>query len=284
MKPLFEINFSYDESQVIIFSILLGKNARKCFQRIREISSYVETFDLDDKENLLENLKFHDAGIIKISSLEDIQSFVQKIQNDKKFSLMLNRCHLPTYFSLLALKPEKVIVFDAHADLYQNYEFEDKKIKDLNLHARIKFSPFLNDATWLRRWLEKTERYRDVFLLGVRACSEDEFEFMEEKGIEFASSQEILSNPKKVAKRVKKFSKNSRVYLSLDIDVFDPCFVSVEHPEVSGIRFSDFDFILKNLGGRIIGADVCCFKEDKAEKTEFLVSRAAMKILGKMRF
>lgn len=283
MKSLFEINFSYDESRVVIFSILLGKDARKCFQKIREVSTYVEVLDLDERRNLLENLKFHDAGAIKISFLEDIHSFIQKIKKDGKIPLMLNRCHLPTYFSLLALKPEKIIVFDAHADLYQTYEFDDKKIKGLNFHPRIKFSPFLNDATWLRRWLENSQKYKDVFLLGVRACSGDELEFIEEKGIEFATSQEILSRPKKVLRKVKNFSKGSKLYLSLDIDVFDPCFVLVDHPEVAGIRFFDFDLILKNLEGEIVGADVCCFKEDRTEKTEFLVSRALMKILGKIR-
>ena len=47
-----------------------------------------------------------------------------------------------------------------------------------------------------------------------------------------------------------------RIYLSIDIDVFDPCYApGVSNPEPMGLGYEVLDFI-KNLAGKVIALDV----------------------------
>ena len=69
----------------------------------------------------------------------------------------------------------------------------------------------------------------------------------------------------KVKNEIKNFAKNSSLYISLDIDVFDPSIApGVKYPEPGGILFLDFQNIIEVIDAKIKGIDVCCMKDDSA--------------------
>ncbi len=264
---IFGYDFGYKDSEIVFYSINLGKNARKILENLRETSEYIQPFDLEKRVNLLENVKFTDLGIINLKKLKEVENLVKNIVKDGKIPFGLNFCHLPAFFSVKACKPDTLIIFDAHADCYSSYDFrklEDEKIYKLNFSRKIKVTKFLNDATWLRRLLEKTKI--KTFILGLRSCCEEEFLFLKKKGICYSKTCKL---------------KGRRVYISVDMDVFDPSIANTLHPEPAGLTFDSFKKIISSIRGNIVGCDVCCFLDD--EKTLFLTSAVILQLIYKIR-
>ncbi len=227
---------------------------------------------------MLERIKIFDKGNFKISSVKNL---VKKIISRAKIPLMLSYSHLPTYYSFQSFydsgyKDLKLLVFDAHADLKD--EYMDEKIRGYGIKDKN-----LNDATWLRRLSEKINP-KKIAVLGLRSCDEDELNFMKEKGIFYYTSQDIKNNIFGVKNVVREFSRDSEIYLSLDLDVFDPSIApGVDHPEPNGIYFDQFSEIVRFIAGKIVGLDVCCLKTIKGNnQTEFLAIKSIFEILSKI--
>jgi len=85
-----------------------------------------------------------------------------------------------------------------------------------------------------------------------------------------------------VQKKIQEFSEDSRIYITLDVDVFDPSIAPAVHqPEPDGIYFLEFKSLLRAISGSIVGFDVCCLKPIKGNQiTEFLVTRVLFEILS----
>ena len=270
--------FSKEEAKVWVFGVDNGRDALKELKKIWKVSLLVEPFDPKEKKNWLEKVSIFDLGIKRIESKEDVEKIVDEIVENKKIPLIVSYSHLSSLFSIKAIskkKDIKVIIFDAHADAKDSYI--DELIRDLDQDWKI--DEKINDSTWLRRLLE--ENNLEILLIGVRSLDENELNFLESKNVKIIYPWEI--NEK--LEEVKRFSKNSKIYISLDIDVFDPSFApSVHYPEPSGISFEDFRKIINQIEGEIVGIDLTCLKfSEENYQTEFLAIKSIFKVLSKIK-
>lgn len=238
MQKFLTDEFTEDEANLIVFGIPAGKD-RKAVDSFRKTSWFVEFYDVYKRKNFIENVKPFDKGNFKI---EDAGKVRKEIQSKDKVSLMISDAHLPTLYALKNFKG-KLLVFDAHNDLYDDY-LDEKIIAATNTRNRK-----INDTTWLRRLVE--ENNLEVFIVGLRSANEDIMKFIDEENIQYATSKELRNNLQKVVSDVKSFAKSSSLYISLDVDVFDPSIApGVKYPEPDGILFSDFQSVLEGKIGR----------------------------------
>jgi agmatinase len=271
--------FTPEESDVIVFGVPIGKDSKKASISLRKTSDFIETFDLDKKRNLLENVRTCDIGNLELKKLDEITKKTKEILNKNKIPLILGGGHLLTFYVLKAFKDIKLVVFDAHCDLKD--EYEDEKIIDLDFVKGVKFNPKLNDATWLRRACEFINP-KDVFLIGVRSCDEFEYDFIEKNGISYVTPNQIKDNMKEVKEKLGEFTDNSKIYVSIDMDAFDPSVApAVHHPEPNGLLSREFSELINTIKGKIMGLDLVCIKPISDNNiTEFLATKAVFEILS----
>jgi agmatinase len=275
--------FSEQESNVIVFGVPLGKFGKNELNSLREASWFVETYDIDRKINLLENVKVFDSGDLKLKSLKEITQMTKEIIENKKIPLMLGGNHLSTFYSFQAFAEDtKLIVFDAHCDLKSKYI--DEKVREAGiLNKKCIIDENLNSATWLRRLCEIINP-KNVMIIGIRSADEDEIIFAKENGILFYTSEDVKNSIEEVKLILNQFTKLSKVYVSLDIDVFDPSIApAVLYPEPNGIFFAHFKELIDSINGKIVGIDVCCIRPIKdSQVTEFLAIKSIFEILKKI--
>lgn len=191
-----------------------------------------------------DDLNLSDVGDLECldvsSTLTSIEQLVKGLEN--KIPVMLGGEHTITLGAVRALKPELVIVFDAHLDLRDTL-FDEK----------------FCHATYLRRSFEETGC--EAVVLGARALSGEEVDYLNNSDkLSMVTSHDILRNGvesyvKYIQDRIK---KAETAYLSIDMDVLDPSYapaVGNPHPEglstthvmdiIQGImspKFKGFDF------------------------------------------
>jgi agmatinase len=256
--------FSKEESNIVAFGV-------DCPESLREVSQMVEPFDIDEQRNLLENVRIFDAGDVKLA---EIEKNTKEILSAKKLPLILAKEHTVTLHAMKAVPAKtKLIVFDAHADLKDEYEGSKQ-----------------SHACWLRRWCELAkENCKNVAIVGVRSCDEDEFEFMKNNGVLYFTSNKIKEDFEDVKQRLQNFVGGSNasvpVYVSIDMDVFDPSIApAVKYAEPEGISYSEFLSLVESLkSSKIVGLDCVEIRplalgENKI--TEFLAVKVIFKLLS----
>jgi len=219
--------------------------SRKGPEAIRVESIHLETYSMDAERDL-EDISFHDVGDIVLEgkdvreSLEVIEAVVNRFLAMGKKLFTFGGEHLVTLPLVKAaskLHPDiKVLHFDAHADLRENY------------HG----SP-LTHATVMRRVAETClDSPKSLYQLGIRSATRDEFRWAKEN-TNFA--------PEKVLEPLKEILPLLRghpVYVSIDIDVVDPGFApGTGTPEPCGIKPQELLGALRLLGSLdIVGCDL----------------------------
>jgi agmatinase len=271
------------EAKTIIFGSLLGKKSEEMVKSLREKSWFVEWFDLEDGKNLIEDVKAFDSGNIKVESGKEISEKVEKILEDEKIPFMLSTSHLATYFSLKPFPEDvKVVSFDAHFDLKSSYM--DEKIVESIFPLKLKEEEIkrLNRSTWARRSFEECKR--KFCFVGVRSCDEFELEFAKNNNFLYFTPRNIREEFYRMKKKIKGFLKNSKIYLTVDIDVFDPSIApAVAYPEPDGIFWHQFKEMVKEFKGKVVGVDLVEVEPMKGNAiTEFLATRTMFQILSIM--
>ena len=195
----------------------------------------------------LEDIKYYDAGSA-ILNLKDTKHVIQSVDLatryliDKKLKpLLLGGEHSITVGAIQALIekfPKLILVqLDAHADLRESYQSN-------------KFS----HACAIKRCLEIMPS-KKIFQIGIRSGTKEEFKIMKDKKqlINFKTGE-----PNTHLKKTLEPFKNHPIYLTIDLDWFDPSLVSgTGTPEPGGYFWHDFDNIIQTLNSfRIIGADI----------------------------
>ena len=281
MKKFFTDVYGKKEADVIFFGVDYTKDSKKALNQLREASWFVEPFDPDKKKNLLENIKLFDIGNKKIRKMSDISKLFSAIRKSGKIPFMLSRGHLASYYTTKTL-PEntKIVIFDAHCDLQDEYIDEliswDVPVEKANKKR-------FNGSTWLRR-LTEIRNPKNIMLIGIRSFDEDELNYMREKGILFYTSKEVKEKTEEVKLILRQFTNLSNVYVSLDADVFDPSIApAVDYPEPDGIYFNHFRELAGSIVGRIVGFDTTCFKPiDDNLVTEFLLVKSILVLLSRI--
>lgn len=135
-----------------------------------------------------------------------------------------------------------VLVFDAHADLRAEY-------------SGTKYS----HACVVSRLLEFVSKDR-IYLVGTRAVSKLEHDRLRDTGVRFLTTRSIRRAGVRHSANVLQDFTNScnKVYLSVDMDVFDPAYApGVATPEPDGLAPSDFfDLLHEVISGKFMAIDV----------------------------
>ena len=212
---------------------------------IRRESQYLESYSVRTGLDW-EDLSLADAGDLGCGdsggALTQIEELVKKLYGLGKVPVILGGEHTVTLGVLRALKPETVIVFDAHLDLRDTL-FDEK----------------LCHATYLRRAYE--ELGFKLVVLGARALSSEELSFAEgEDRIRVVTAKELASKGVQYGlKAVSEALKGvSSAYVSIDMDVVDPSQApAVGNPSPEGLNVAD---LLDLVGGfvdkRFVGFDL----------------------------
>jgi agmatinase len=173
---------------------------------------------------------------------------------------------LLTLYSLGIASPSThIVIFDAHLDA-----------RDAERGNRF------THATWLRRFCELATGC-SILLLGVRSCSEEELGFAEENKLTYFTPTQLRREKQRVLELVVRFCKAEEIYLSIDMDAFDPSIApAVRCPEPNGLLWDEFVELIECLrGGKLIGIDLVEVRSlGENRVTEFLAINAIFRVLN----
>ena len=230
---------------------------------IRKASWTLETYSPYFKADL-DDLQFSDEGNLELPqgdlelSLRIIEAAAQDVVGDGKRPLFFGGEHLVTYPIMQAARKHygslQVVHFDAHCDLRDEYEGQ-------------KFS----HATVMKRVKELGQL--DMFQIGIRSGTRREFEELDPIG-----SPALLASVLK---------NDVPVYISFDLDVFDPSLCpGVTTPEPGGLTFNEVMAFFSTLKAmKIVGADLVELSPDYdhtfvSSVTAAKVAREIIMLLG----
>ncbi len=226
------------------------KGARLAPDEIRrqspDIESYSPYLDADT-----ENINVVDLGNLPVGTGGDIEANWQQatdyffaITADLDFKkqaikfLTLGGEHSISYAPILSyLKnyPDLLIIqLDAHADLRDGYEGYHYS------HASI-----------MCRVIEKMGSGHSLMQYGIRSGTKDEY-------MQMHKQKTLLASRKLLLEKLENIDNNRAIYVTLDLDYFDPAFLpGTGTPEPGGENFDSFVQICKVLKSKnVVGADI----------------------------
>lgn len=230
-----------------------GSGASKGPSAIIDSSQHLEYFDSDlefevfDKGIELKKIFFH-KELNSDQAIEEINTQLS-LFNDK-FSVFLGGDHSITIGTVKHFENNHdfdVVVFDAHADFRYSWNQSE------NNHACVN-----------RRLINN----HNVLIIGVRSFDVDEFKEMKNNDkINFIKCKDITL--KSLRKELSKLKK--KVYVSIDVDVFDPAFIrNTGTPEPGGVFWDDLCEMLKIVFNEkeVVSADVVEFSPKQNFESE----------------
>ncbi len=209
---------------------------------IRAASMGLETYSPAQQLDTTEDINLADLGNLYLTAgaaapvVDTVTWATREIINARAKPLLLGgehsvsvgaiRAHAEYYSELT------VVQLDAHADLRDGYRGEP-----------------LNHASAMRRVLDVVPSQR-LLQVGIRSGTADEFEELHQSGRLVAPLADELEQ------RLE--SSSGPVYLTVDLDVFDPAyFPGTGTPEPGGIDWKTFEQLLEAIvPRRLVAADV----------------------------
>ena len=194
-----------------------------------------------------------------------VHKTIKKLLDDRKFIATLGGEHSITVGIVKAFKEKyknlSVLQLDAHADLREDFE-------------GTKYS----HACTMKRVIEACP----IVPVGIRSLSYEESEFVKEKKLKIFWARDIVASDKWFDDAIKRLSKN--VYITLDLDVFDPSVMSsVGTPEPGGLSYYQVIRFLKLVCEKrnVVGFDVVelCPNENDVS-SDFTAARLVYKLIG----
>ncbi|NAS32184.1 agmatinase [Flavobacteriaceae bacterium R38] len=211
----------------------------------------------------IETGQITDKGDFEISEYFDIEKITGgHLEEDAKI-FTLGGDHSITYPIIKALHSKHPVIdilhIDAHADLYDNYE------GDKYSHA----CPFAR--------IMETGGVERLVQVGIRTLNTHQIEQAEKFNVEIHPMKDLKLDA------ISKF-KNP-LYISLDIDAFDPAYApGVSHHEPGGLTSREVIRLIQNVDAEVIGADIVEYNpnRDFQNMTAFLAAKMMKEILAKM--
>ncbi len=272
---------SFEDSKIVILpvpyekTVSYGKGTKNGPKKIIEASHFVEFYD----EELRRELCFQE-GIVTLPllaveeksanrALTVIYNRVKEMLAKEKFVVTLGGEHTVSQAPIKAhfekFNNLSVLQIDAHSDLRQTYE--GTKYSHACVMARV------------------AEFTTDIHQVGIRAQDVSEAKFIVEKNINTYYMRQIRSGKygknwqKKVAEKL-----NDNVYITFDVDGFDPSVIaSTGTPEPGGL-FWDETMDLLNIVGQtknIVGFDVVELSPKRNQpESDFNTAKLVYKILN----
>ena len=213
---------------------------------IRQVSTCLETYcPKIDKD--LEDINYVDFGSLNIQNY-DSESVIASVKFVTNYlisqglsPIMLGGEHSITRGAIEAVVnkyPDLILVqLDAHADLRESYMG--------NKH---------NHACTMKRCLDILPQ-KKIFQVGIRSGTKEEYKFMIENNQ--LGNFQTGENSQELEKAILPY-KNSPIYLTIDLDWFDPSLLSgTGTPEPGGFFWNDFQVISETLKSlNIVASDI----------------------------
>lgn len=272
---------SYDNSEIVILSapfektVSYGHGTEKGPEEILKASHYVEFYDEElDRELVFEKgicsiapINFKDHSVKK--SLNMIYEKVSRVLGDGKFPVVLGGEHSITSAVVKAfseIHPDMSILhFDAHSDLRDSYE------GSIYSHASVMARVF--------------EYNKNLVQVGIRAQCAQEAKFIKENAIKTFYARNIRQGMygENWAQEVLN-SLKEKVFISFDVDCFDPSLLpATGTPEPGGMFWDEIMNLLKLVGRErnIVGFDVLELAPSKgSDSSNFTTAKLVYKLLN----
>ncbi len=211
----------------------------------------------------IEDSEIKDKGDFNISTYFDIEAITKKHLDLTPKILTLGGDHSITFPIIKAFHKKypklDILHIDAHSDLYDSYE------GDIYSHA----SPFA-------RIMENSLVTRLV-QVGIRTLNPHQEIQAKKYNVEIHQMKDLdISN-------LPKF-KNP-LYISLDLDAFDPAFApGVSHHEPGGLTSRQVISLIQNIDSEVVGADIVEYNpnRDFQNMTAFLAAKMMKELIGSM--
>jgi agmatinase len=208
---------------------------------VRRESGFLDTYSARHRLDW-DDLILSDIGDVECGSVEEcLLNIEETIRGINGFPVMLGGEHTITLGALRALRPELVVVFDAHLDLRDEL-----------------FGERLCHATYLRRAVE--ELGCKALVVGVRALSGEEVAFADgSDNVVYVTAQKCIREPAEVIDRLfRDVGAVGSVYLSVDMDVLDPAYApAVGNPHPEGLTPTMLlDAVDAVMRGKVVGMDL----------------------------
>ncbi|WP_106793207.1 agmatinase [Aquimarina sp. Aq78] len=211
----------------------------------------------------IEDSRITDKGDFDISDYFDIETITSNHLESETKVFTLGGDHSIT-FPIIKAHHKKypkldILHIDAHSDLYDN--FEGDKYSHACPFARIMENGFA----------------AKLVQVGIRTLNTHQAEQAEKFNVEIHQMKNL---------DVTKISQfDNPVYISLDMDGFDPAYApGVSHHEPGGLSSRQVIDLIHNIKGEVIGADIVEYNpnRDFQNMTAFLAAKMMKEILGKM--
>lgn len=244
----------YDASQSFKSGSRFAPNAiREASWNLEDYSLYFD-FSLDD-------VNICDAGNVNCdgdfySITGKVTHLLDKLEPDTN-TIAIGGEHTISYACMREKSTPCYVVFDAHMDLRN--EFDGSRY---------------NHACTSRRVYEKLEagEIDNLVQVGVRSGTAEEREFAEKNGIDIYYSWEVINNG--IGWVIKQLEGFDEIYLSIDMDVFDPAFApGIATPEPFGIHPIHLLRFIDDLSDLISGIDVVEVIPDSNKVTQMLAAK-----------
>ena len=257
----FAYNYSIQEADVIFLGIPFSSTSISCSSIFgpvltRESLKLAEGYEEVPGRDVFKSLKVCDIGDLDVVpgdyslTAERINETIKEIRevNKKAFLVFIGGEHLITLPIAEALKPKTIVQLDAHMDLRKDYLGNDFSHTTWAYHAKKKLNC-------------------DLVQIGARSFCEQEKKTAEEFGV-----VNDIKNPKEP------------IYLTVDMDVFDPRYVKTGLPVYNGLSPERvFEIIEKLKGKKLIGMDIVEIADNSLpSNTGFLAAEIIRKVFGVM--
>jgi agmatinase len=277
---------SYDSSSIVILSapyektVSYGGGTKDAPKAIIDATQYVEFFDDEFMRELcfergIATLPPLDFGELEgRAMLDHLQKAVTEQIDNGKFVVTLGGEHTistgPIAAHALAYPGMSILHFDAHSDLRQEYSG----------------TPY-SHACFMARVAEMGIPMDRLVQVGIRAQSVDEWRFARQNQIKtfYATAIRRRDHGKKWQKAVVDALPTDEVYITFDVDYFDPSIMpTTGTPEPDGFLWAETMEIFRRLnkaGTKIVGFDVVELspKEDQQHAT-YLVAKLVYRLLN----
>lgn len=268
-----EVVYGYGESGIVILPVPYDetstwmKGADKGPDAIMEASVNLEFYDIETDSEAHRHGIYTDVPVTVKSSPEALISAVHdrvlSLLSDKKFPVIVGGNHTISIGSIKAFAQHysglTILQLDAHSDLRQEYE-----------------GSVLNHACVMARAREVAP----VVQVGIRSMSAGELPYVDRSRIFY--SHELYDDKSFYSKALSQLSSN--VYITIDLDVFDPSLMpSTGTPEPGGPEYREIMNFLKNVIGHrnVVGFDIVELCPSPANKMpDFVAARIIYQLLS----
>lgn len=211
-----------------------------------DIESYSPYLDAD-----LFDYPFYDLGNLSLGASDDVEAQWQHATD--QFDVLFGTIDLQQHrVRVLTLGGEHSISYAPIRKYLQQYP--DLVLLHLDAHADLRdgfLGYHFSHASIIRRSLDHFGPGHQLIQYGIRSGTREEYQFMNEHGTIRKSRQAFLDS-------VAELAADRPIYLTLDLDYFDPAFLpGTGTPEPGGEDFHSYVSLMKLLRQKnLVGADV----------------------------